>query len=79
MSYTSLENALELAAYRLPSGILGLLIAQAEEVIEKRADGTRLERKIHGMVNEYVTGNSLFSLDKLKAANDGNGAAAEVA
>jgi hypothetical protein len=77
--YQGLEKALEIAAWRLPTIIFGQLLIQAEDMIDNKNDSSTLERKIHNMVNEYVTGNPLFTLKKLQADNDTAVAAAAAA
>lgn len=75
-NYTSLEQVLEQAAYRLPPRILGMLVQQVEDIITTNADGTPLERKIHAMIHEYVTGQPLFSVKRLEKEEELAAAAA---
>ena len=63
-SYDTLEEVLELAAYRLPVKTLGLLIARAEHVIAMNEDGYELERDIQKMLGTL----NIFTLKKLGAA-----------
>lgn len=65
--YDSLENALELAAHKLPVKILGNLIGQVEDIITVRGDCTALEKKIYAMIENYagMKSSSVFAVDRI--------------
>jgi hypothetical protein len=68
-SYDSLEQVLEMAAYRLPSKMLGPLISKVEEIILTREDSTALESEIFHLIQEHTKGGKFFSLKRL-GSND---------
>ena len=65
-SYDTLEQILELAAYRLPVGTLGTLIAKVEDVITMNKDGYELEREIQKLICGDENGFRVFKLKKVQ-------------